>query len=296
MLNQINAGNEDLKKKSLILDLFNLPINLIQNFSQPITATFLVVFLFLTGGFVGLRASVDTRPGDSLYIAKIVGEKTQLALAFTDKKKAQLGIEFAVKRAAEIKQVIAEEDESIFKDDKVERLVNDFKKEISAVKLRIEKISKQSVVDEFVEDESVELELVFTEESEDPVVEEQDNESQVFSAGSNKTETGLQISASPESSESEVVAQTEEIIIDATDKASTTEEELIVEPASPESILEQAGELLQAEAYDEVFDVLLEANSAIDQTFDTGEVQGVEESVNVDEGDVELEVGTSTKE
>ena len=50
-----------------------------------------------------------TKPGDSLYIAKIVSEKTQYALTFDDKSKAQLGLQFATNRVEEMNKVLAEE-------------------------------------------------------------------------------------------------------------------------------------------------------------------------------------------
>ena len=270
MLSQLSAGNDvetgETAESSLLLDLFKLPIAYMQGFSQPVLATFLVAFLLLTGGFTGLKASQDTKPGDSLYLAKIVGEKTQLVLAFTDKKKAELGIVFAVRRVEEIKQVIAQEIESGDKDDKVEQLVEDFKKELSAAKLRIEKIAKDDIVETqniaSVHDESDDV------ETQDLASVQQEEDDQIFSAGSNKTDDGLQVADNSSNDlESDIVEpivnDTEEMAVEAEatsteelEISSTSEEVLIEETAAPEDILQQASDLLEAEAYDDILDIL----------------------------------------
>jgi len=299
MLSQVNTSSTELKKTSLILGLLKMPLAYIQGFSQPVMATFILAFLLLTGGFAGLRVAQSTKPGDSLYLAKIVGEKTQLALAFTDKKKAELGIGFAVRRVKEMKQVIFEEPEGDSKDDKVEQLVEDFKKEISAAKIRIGKISEvDDEVDDignFAEKSEVEGALVDEEEALESV------DDQVFSAGSSKADDGLQVSDNisdtpvVEIANNVAIVDSEEDTKDDTE-ATTTEELLdptiedpIIETASAESILQQASDLLQSEDYDGILNILDNAGEAVDQSYDTGEVQGEEESV-------EAEVSTSTKE
>ncbi len=307
MLSQINAGSLDPKKESLFLDLFKLPFAYMQSFSQPLIATFLVVFLFLTGGFVGLKAAQDTKPGDSLYLAKIVGEKTQLALAFTEKKKAQLGIGFAVRRVEEIKQIIAEENKED-SDDKVDQLVADFKKEIKAAKLRIAKISTTKTNDSIKENTNNNLP---DGDEADNVAGEDDSDINIFSAGFDKTEKGLEISDN--NSDNNDIAS--KIIIDKTlvdgedtkleastskevASSSPAEEVQKTETASPESILQEASDLLQVESYGDALDTLDDAGTAVDESFDTGEVLGVEESIQIetatDSPVVDEKVETST--
>ncbi len=284
MLSQINAGNdakvEDAKESPLLLDLFKLPIAYIQSFSQPVLATFLVAFLLLTGGFTGLRAAQDSKPGDSLYLAKIVGEKTQLALAFTDKKKVELGIGFAVKRVEEMKQVIAETEESGVENNKVEELVADFKKELSAAKSRIEKISEDNVIDTA---ETQNLASVH----DDEIIEVGDN--QIFSAGSSKTDDGLQVLYNnSDHAIIEIVPNDNKDIESSTEatsteelEISTTSEEVVIiaETESLEDIFQQASDLVDA-SFDDILDILN----------DVGEVKGVEESIGI------VEVSTSTEE
>jgi len=306
LLSQINVSKET-EANSFFRDTFRLLLDFVHGFSQPVIASFLVSFLFLTGGFVGLRAAQETKPGDSLYLAKIVGEKTQLALAFTDKKKLELGLGFVARRAEEIKQVIATEEVEIDnKDEKVGQLIKDFKKEISAAKLRIEKISEDNNIDidkVVVIDKSSNEVQIIDEEKDNLEEQEQEQEvvdSQIFSAGLSKIDKGLQISDNNDQKKT-VEAEIEPVVtkdlgieLEATStkdiKSSTTEEVVITETTTAESILEQASALLEAKKYDEIVDILNDVGEFVEQSLDQGEVKGVEESIE------DTKAGTSTEE
>ena len=68
-----------------------------------------LLFLFLFGGSVwSVSAANQAKPGDALYIAKILSERAKFATTFDEAKKAKLNVEFASKRAEEIKQIKAE--------------------------------------------------------------------------------------------------------------------------------------------------------------------------------------------
>ncbi len=295
VLNQINAGSIELGRAYSFRDLFMIPLNTVQNFSQPILATFVVVFLFLTGGVFSLRASQNAKPGDSLYVAKIVGEKTQLALTFSDKKKAQLGLIFAANRATEIKQVIAEDGEGVVKEDKVEKLVSDYKKEITAAKQRIGKITeatKGAMLSNPNTNQEVDVNDVNRELNGDGSDTGDAGEApgQIFSAGSSKSNNGLVVSggtATTNETDANNTGTSPKANPAEVKKSSSTEENLAPKKESPESILEQASKLLNADSFDEAFDKLDQVGTAIDSTFKKGEVRGVEESVG--------EMGTSTK-
>jgi hypothetical protein len=116
-------------------------------------------------GAVGVRAAY-TRPGDSFYIAKIISEKTQLAITFDQDKKIKKEINFANNRAQEITQVIA----SSQNETKNTQLKADFKKEIGLVRTKITNISSQ------------------------PANQPNEDEVMVYTADSGKDENGIQIS------------------------------------------------------------------------------------------------------
>ncbi|MBU4347754.1 DUF5667 domain-containing protein [Candidatus Parcubacteria bacterium] len=117
---------------------------MIKQLSQPAFIVCAIVIIVFGGGIAGVKASQNAKPGDSLYIAKIISEKTQFAITFDEKDKAKLGLDFASNRAREISQVIAESDKN--KEAQVEKLTKDFKNEIKQVKSRMNAIVKKDAV------------------------------------------------------------------------------------------------------------------------------------------------------
>jgi len=109
---------------------------IVKNLGQPVILTSMILLTVLGGSIMSINASRNTTPGDSLYIAKKISEKTQFALTFSDKKKAQLNVSFAKNRAKEIAQVMQDETTEQEKQVVVARLKVDFNKEISNVKTR----------------------------------------------------------------------------------------------------------------------------------------------------------------
>jgi hypothetical protein len=146
LLSQISGGNEISKKVKILeqLDVWSevfIPFDLLHKLAaKPVMVTGLVIASLLGGGVFSLQAAKNTKPGDSLYIAKIISEKTQLAITFDEKEKAKLGVEFAGNRAKELAQVMEEETDGSAKTEKVEKLAADFNKEITSAKARLEKI------------------------------------------------------------------------------------------------------------------------------------------------------------
>lgn len=283
--------------------LINMSSQTVGRLSQPVIAVLLISVFVLGGGIASMRAAQDTKPGDSLYIAKIVSEKTQIALTFSDKKKAKLGLEFAGNRAKELNQVLAEEDDDTgAKDEVVEKLKSDFRKEISVAKNRIAKISTDAKKDEAKED----VTEIGTETVE--IVEE---EGSMFSANLEKDDKGIQTSeqTTAESEEEPVVEKDvieeepvveKDVVEDSTstpetveELATSTVEAEVEESFDPEQLLEQAEVLLKNEDYDATLSKLDEAGNVIDKVNETGTVKGEsEEATTTDE--VIDESGTST--
>jgi hypothetical protein len=117
-----------------------IPWQILKTTAQPTIAVILISIFMLGSGTYSLYASRHTKPGDSLYIAKIISEKAQIAITFTESQKAKLGMQFASNRADEITQVLAET-ENPERNEKVESLVNKFNKEINTVRGRVEKMN-----------------------------------------------------------------------------------------------------------------------------------------------------------
>ncbi len=275
---------------------------IVKNMGQPVLLTSMIVTLVLGGGVVSISASRDTTPGDSLYIAKKISEKTQIALTFDDKKKAQLNVSFAENRAKEIAQVMLDEKPGEQKQEIVEKLTDDFKKEINNVKERIEKIAqKEKDVEENNNNESSEEEVEIVEEEET-----------IFTANLEKGETGLSIGDSKsgkniepvsiqEAEKAEVVnveiTTTTEVIVKSPESATSSDnnmEELvekveeIKKEGAPESILGELKELIENNDYEKTLEKLSEVSATFDKE---GTVKGEEEVVeeNVVEDEVEEE-------
>lgn len=219
------------------LQNFRMQMQALTNLSQPAMAVIMIMLFIVSGGTYGLRASRDTKPGDSLYIAKIISEKAQLAVAFDQDRKMKLGMQFVDNRADELSQVLANktsEEMTEAEKQEVNELVNNLKQQIINVKDQAGK-SQVAVVPENTEE----------------VI---DDEGKVFSANAGRTENGIQLSESP---------------------AQATSSAPIIE-TDPNTILQQARELLNQSNYDAAISKLEEAGNAVNA--ESGEVKGEEAS------------------
>lgn len=145
LYSQISAGVTENKSASNLKIIWDgiMPGKVFLGMIKPVWVTSLVSVLILIIGVGGVYASKNSKPGDSLYIAKIISEKAQFAMAFNEKDKAKLGLEFAANRAKEITQVLGESKEpEDKKGETVKQLSQNFKKEISQVKNRLTTIKQ----------------------------------------------------------------------------------------------------------------------------------------------------------
>ena len=257
----ININKVESEKKlteSLMITLkalFNFD-PLAKLFSKPVWTVAAVIITIFGGGIFSLKAAKDTKPGDSLYIAKIISEKTQLALTFDEEQKTKLGIEHAGNRAKEIAQVKEEEGKGEpEKNEKVEKLSADFKKEITNTKQRLEKIGIKATVnkDEGKKvDENKNNDKVA--QNDDKKADNKNEEGEVFGANLGKDDKGMQISEEQKA------------------KATATPEQKEINKESPDKILEQAEKLFEKEDYNGTVKMLEEINVLIDKIKSEGKV------------------------
>lgn len=272
LLSQIFSAQEALKPS-----YFNSVLKGFSLIPQSAMVAVFILAITLSGGFLGLRAAQNTVPGDSLYIAKIAGEKTKLALTFNNKNKARLGLEFAGNRAKEINQVLADTDVVEDKDEKVEKLVFNFHKEINGAKSRLKKINKNSEpANSKKESEktpvaSPENNLAQNQTEENELAkddsEADDKEPQVFSANLGKDENGLEIYDANAGESGSAVAVEESALADEdVQNASTTDEGFAdVSTTNPEEILKQAGDSLDSDDISAALNLIEEAGQVINQ-------------------------------
>lgn len=245
LYSQISAGQNSEKPESKIRFIFEEVIlgKIFISFTRPIWATTLASILILVVGVGGVYASKNSKPGDSLYIAKIISEKAQLAMTFDEKGKAKLGLEFATNRAKEITQVLEEqnypEDQ---KTQKVEQLTQNFKKEISQVKSRLSNI-KTSV--------------------------NQEEDLEVSGANLEKDNQRMELSEQPKVQISQEIFLPVEPVAAAT----TTVDNL----KTPDKVLEEAEKMFDEKNYDGSINKIEEVKQIINDNTE-GQVKGVSET------------------
>ncbi|MBI4812718.1 hypothetical protein HY798_04795 [Candidatus Falkowbacteria bacterium] len=212
------------------------PFETMRKLPQPVWAIVLILFFALGGGVIGLKAARDTKPGDSLYIAKIISEKTRLSFTFDDKKEAKLALEFAGNRAKEITQVLVA-DENGGKEKKVEKLSDNFKKEINTAKKKLGKMMVKNI---------------------NSAGQEKTEETKVFGANLGKEDRGMQLS--PQENNETAVGGGEKQEEIATSTASE-----IAGEKNAEGALIEAEKLFDEKNYDATLNKLEEAGKAIDK-------------------------------
>ncbi|MCD4762286.1 DUF5667 domain-containing protein, partial [bacterium] len=280
LMSQIAQTGETVEFSWLRTTFQKLAFSMLQQTARPTVAVFLIVIFVFGGGLISIRAAKNTAPGDSLYIAKIVSEKTQLALTFDQKEKIRLGLMFARNRAEEINKILSNENEEE-SGKVVAKLKDNFRKELSQARERLKNINVN---------QSLALEAVSQETGE-----EASEENQVFSANLGKDEKGISISGEDEEKTVEETIVNEEVVAD--EEAPTSTPETVEEATSsvsaiiddeekevnPQEILDEAGVLLANQDYTAVLSKLDEAGEAIDQPDDQGEVKGENESATTTE-------------
>ncbi|MEA3398676.1 MAG: DUF5667 domain-containing protein, partial [Patescibacteria group bacterium] len=284
--------------------IFKFPVKLFKTIPQPVLAVFLIVLFMLSSGVASIKASQDAKPGDSFYIAKIVSEKTQLALTFDKRKKVQLGIEFAGNRAKELDQVLADENNSETQE-KVDKLVINFKKEIAGIKDRVAKISLQNTSDRFdfnykTEEHLIEKNINKNINNEDAVQIEEGGVT-MFAVNLDKDDNSIELSETAEEIKEPTLEEANAEEAQATsvplkietfnlNSSSTEKAEFGLNSAGDtQGILDQAGLFLENEDYEAAIDKLEEADKAIDLV-GIGRVKGDSESSTTTES-VEAEEG-----
>jgi len=268
----VSSANEDL---SFIGKVWQNKISVFLH--QPALAVVLVCFLVIGGSALSLEASRWPNPGSSLYIARVVSEKAQLAITFNEQKKARLDFKFTNNHIKDITGDLAKMDED--NQSKSEKLTENFKKEIASAKTKLQAIKATPKTEETEDGESIE----------------------VFSANSGKEDRGLQVatpnsSIEPEELPKEVVVSTPENIIENQEATSTKAVELDDEISNAKideahQILNEAEELLDEKNYDGILDKLQEAENIVENIDDA-------EEIKEDEGEVKgiSEEASSTKE
>ncbi|MFA6551249.1 MAG: DUF5667 domain-containing protein [Patescibacteria group bacterium] len=104
LMNQISSSARTAKGAGFIW--FYLKETFIHEMSllgQPMAGLAAIILLIFGGGIFSISAASEATPGSFLYTVKIVSEKTRFAFALQPEDKMRLNVEFAERRATEIK-------------------------------------------------------------------------------------------------------------------------------------------------------------------------------------------------
>jgi hypothetical protein len=115
---------------------------LLVQLTRPLSVVAVSFLIFLGAGIWSLQASSQSKPGDALYIAKIISEKTQFALTFDNMAKAKLNLAFAANRAEELAQL---HDEQPIETKEADNLKAKLNSQLNEAQARIAKMPAQSV-------------------------------------------------------------------------------------------------------------------------------------------------------
>lgn len=295
LLSQISGGTTNEKYggygffKKLRFTFATLP--------QPAIAVFLIGAILIGSSVASIKAARDSKPGDSLYVAKLINEKAKFALTFSEEKKARLGLEFAGNRAEELRSVLSLNGE--MEKERVAGLVEDFKKEISVARERLVKINKEKEI-------PMSTDEVLLDDAE---VTEEEEQVMMFTAGTEKDEKGLQVSlqdepiASNELEKEEGGIQDKEVSLSKEDDVASSSEAVASDEEGDdliknvENLANETEELLNNnEDIDaEDLSVLTDRADQITAQLDQGEVKGASSSEEVIEVESEEETASSTE-
>jgi hypothetical protein len=119
--------------------LFNFK-NVFSLVSQPLLVV-AGIFVFLLGSLVlGSGLYANSKPNDSLYIARVISEKARLNTTFSQSNRDALALKFASDHAKDIATILMDPEFNTEENKvQVERLNASFQNEISKVRTRIEK-------------------------------------------------------------------------------------------------------------------------------------------------------------
>jgi|GEM_PF-838171 hypothetical protein len=248
--------------------------------TQPVGIAILIVCSIFGAGVASIKAARDTKPGDSLYIAKIISEKARVAVTFDEQKKIKLGLEIATNRAEEIKEVMKEEDDSSERQEKISQLAVDLNQEISVVKKRLDGQKKESETGKKkAEENKPDNELKKSEDDGAKKDVEADN-TEVFRANLGKESKGMEISdkkKNVDDKKEDADKTGKEDVKDDNNKKSGSLPAPVPTSTEPvrqeekknsridlDKIVEEARKNYEKEDYDATLEILGEVNRAID--------------------------------
>lgn len=139
-----NSGAKDLSAWSSFVINFQ---SLAKTVSMPAVALASFLFLILASSVFGHQLLTNTKPNQSLYIARVISEKAKLNTILNTESRDKLAAQFAASHAQDIITVLS--DPAINNNEQeVAKLNESFKAEIKTVQKNIAKLNKPVVIND----------------------------------------------------------------------------------------------------------------------------------------------------
>jgi len=245
LLSQIsNSGAENIPAWRTIFITFS---SIAKTASRPAFALGAFVLMLLTGSFFSNHLLEETKPNDSLYIARIISEKVKLNTIFDGEARNKLAVQYATEHAQDITAVLANPEFNTEANQEEIAVLNDsFHKEVNAVKSRIETLAvKNSPLPAAVA----------------PTGAIKNNNDSVVIADNNKEGQGIQVATSDILAPAKTI-ETSTPAASSSPIASSTLKVDTVKPAA-EKILDEAKQLFDQKDYSKASDKLKEIDNII---------------------------------
>lgn len=105
---------------------------------KPVVMTIGFFFLLVTTSVFAHQVFENSKPDDSLYIARIISERAKLSTVLDSKSRERLATKFAASHAEEISLMLADPNFDLeANEERVARLSNNFNREIDTVRTRV---------------------------------------------------------------------------------------------------------------------------------------------------------------
>ncbi|KKR48832.1 MAG: hypothetical protein UT86_C0002G0006 [Candidatus Magasanikbacteria bacterium GW2011_GWC2_40_17] len=121
-----------------------LPSRMVGYVVRPVMAVMAIFGLIFGGWTTTVSASYNSLPGDVLYSVKLATESMQTSLA-SKPEEIKLRMEFAGRRAEEVKKIVKSDVSKIKKEQKVEEAVKHLKNDLEVVRVNLDTIKNDPV-------------------------------------------------------------------------------------------------------------------------------------------------------
>lgn len=206
LLSQIS--NSGAEKISTFEKFLLTSENLARVFSRPAFALGIFI-LVLFGANFSSRLLQNSKPNDSLYLARIISEKVKINTTINQVEREKLAISYAMRHAEDIASILSDEQFNVEENqDQVAKLNTNFINEVNKVETSLSRLSAASPKISN-EEEKIEGEMILADNSKDDeaisifMVQEEE----VATSSVSTSTTPVVVSSSPQSSSKELAEQ-----------------------------------------------------------------------------------------